>query len=174
MREVSWESKKDERGPLSIQSPLVCIIGLFTLFFSLFSQVRRRLIAEIMRKHRMVRKPTDEEKMLRRKRFDERTRKRRKRKRKIISSKAKRKTPGKIRNWLWSFHFPDSINLFKRVILPGYPQYRVFCDLIYVNSKNSVKSGRKKEQLFVVHVTLILSINFEQYSTHTRSISYLF
>jgi hypothetical protein len=70
------------------------------LSFSLFFQVRRRLIAEIMRKHRMVRKPTDEEKMLRRKRFDERTRKRRKRKRKIISSKAKRKTPGKIRNWL--------------------------------------------------------------------------
>jgi hypothetical protein len=64
-------------------------------------QVRRRLIAEIIRKHRMVRKPTDEEKMLRRRRFDESMRKKRKRKKKVVSSKAKKKNlPGKIRNSL--------------------------------------------------------------------------
>ena len=55
-------------------------------------EVRKQLIDEIIKKHKMAKKPTDEEKLKRRKKYEEKQRElRRKRRRKVLSTKIKRK-----------------------------------------------------------------------------------
>ena len=59
----------------------------------LHKEVRKQLIDEIIKKHRMIKKPTDEEKLKRRKRYEEKQReiRRKRRIRKVLSTKVKRK-----------------------------------------------------------------------------------
>ena len=59
----------------------------------LCKEVRKQLIDEIIKKHRMVKKPTDEEKLKRRKRYENKQReiRRKRRIRKVVSTKVKKK-----------------------------------------------------------------------------------
>ena len=64
----------------------------------LHKEVRKQLIDEIIKKHRMVKKPTDEEKLKRRKRYEDKQReiRRKRRIRKVLSMKVKRKKPPQV------------------------------------------------------------------------------
>ena len=55
--------------------------------------MRKQLIAEIIKKHKVMKKPTDEEKLKRRKRYEDKQRelRRKRRIRKVVSTKVKRK-----------------------------------------------------------------------------------